>query len=1053
MDKYTYSAEEMHFLENSKVPFAIYQFINKRVVTVVISQGFVELFGYEDLPRSEVYSLMNKNMYHRTHPDDMAVLGDAAYRFATEGGRYDVLYRSKKGNEYRIIHATGRHIYKENGVRLAFVFYMDQGAYIEDGKTSRDIFIGTAKKALEERSHDIRLNHDYLTGLPSMTYFFELAEEGCREIRSKGKTPAILFIDFNGMKVFNQKYGLEEGDRLLKDFSEKIIAMFSHENCCRFSADHFCIYSDEEAAHEGALKLIADDNSEDADRSMPLRIGMYIYDDENISISGACDRAKIACDSEKNNYSDKIYLFDNKMMTTIEEKRYVVENIDKAIREDWIKVYYQPVIRTTNGKVCHEEALARWIDPEKGFLNPSAFIPALEDTNMIYMLDLYVLESVLKKMKMQADDGLYVVPVSVNLSRADFYACDIVEEVRERVDASGISKDKIVIEITESAIADDIDYMINIIERLKLLGFNVWMDDYGSGYSSPVILQKVPFDLIKIDMDFVRQLEREEKTRIILTETIRMAMSLGLSTVAEGVETKEQADFLKNIGCNMLQGFYYSKPIPYEEIVERNKNGTAICYENPEESDYYERLGNVNLYDLSMTGTGEGQFRNYFDTWPMLMVECKNKRISIIRHNQYFKEFLRINFPDSYSKTEYDVADLLDGQGGYSLNAVLKCAKDGKKVVLEDITHDGKQIKLLIWRIAINPLTGSAAVMIAVLSSTEIDNNGYELESEARNSDTTHKITGEYKELLEENERLRKEAEANRKITELRESVSALLTNMPAMTFSKDINSGKYLACNQAFAEYAHKDSPEEVVGLTDFEIFDWDTAKHFVDDDKKAWAMNKPYIFFEDVHDAAGNMRRFQTTKLNFTDDTGRQCLLGLSQDVTDAMLIKHEYVERLAEAYNQANIDSLTGVKNKNAYQEEEKKLNLLIKEDKAPEFAITILDVNDLKKINDTKGHKAGDEYILDACRMICRIFKFSPVYRVGGDEFTVISQGDDYRDIEKLVESISEHNEKAITAGGIVIACGMSKFAKDPNVDAVFMRADKNMYDNKNNLKNR
>ena len=162
------------------------------------------------------------------------------------------------------------------------------------------------------------------------------------------------------------------------------------------------------------------------------------------------------------------------------------------------------------------------------------------------------------------------------------------------------------------------------------------------------------------------------------------------------------------------------------------------------------------------------------------------------------------------------------------------------------------------------------------------------------------------------------------KLLSMQESVSSLLENMPAMTFSKDIHSRKYLACNQAFADYAHKETPEGVVGLTDFEIFDDATANHFIEDDKKALAMDKPYIFYEDVPDAAGNPRRFQTTKLKFTDTTGRECLLGLCQDVTEAMLIKKEYVERLATANTKANLDALTGIRNKLAYTEFEEKMN---------------------------------------------------------------------------------------------------------------------------------
>ena len=1039
LEKYKYTDEELKLLENSPIPFAVYQFIDKRVVTIVLSEGFIDLFGFKGTDKKELYDLMDNNMYRDTHPDDLAIIADAAYRFATEGGAYDVLYRTKRDDEYRIVHSYGRHIYKEDGTRLAFVWYTDLGPFIDDGKKEKDDILNTFKDQLAGRSLHNKMGHDYLTGLPLMSYFFDLADAGCSKIRKSGKTPAILFTDFDGMKVYNQRYGLEEGDKILKSFAEEIVDLFTHENCSRFSADHFCIYTDEETAREAAEKLIQSHSKDNAEKKMLLRIGMYLYEDPSISISGACDRAKMACDSGRKNYVSKLYLFDQKMMTSIEYRQYLIENIDRAIAEGWIKVFYQAVVRTANGKVCHEEALARWIDPDKGFLSPAVFIPALEESNTIYKLDLFVLESVLKKMRDQEESGIYVVPNSVNLSRSDFYTCDIVEEVKKRVDQAGIARNKIVIEITESAVADNVDYMIEQIKRFNELGFSVWMDDYGSGYSSPMILQKVPFDLIKIDMLFVRQLEESEKAKIVITEIVRMAMALGLDTVVEGVETGDQAEFLKDIGCTMLQGYYFSKPIPYEEIIEKNKNGMQIGFENPAESDYYARLGKVNLYDLSLSNRDDEQHTDYFDTWPMLMVECKDGKIKLVRANITFKNYIKDNFPDILGKTELDVALFSEKTGLRSINAVMMCAEDGKRVIIDDVTPLGKNLQVLIWRIAVNPVTKVAAVMVVVLSSTD--------EQKERLS----KISGDYAKLQRENERLKEEADSNKKIMKLRKSVTDLLTNMPAMTFSKDVNTRKYLACNQAFADYANKETPEGVVGLTDFEIFDEQTAIHFVEDDKKALAMNGPYIFYEDVPDAAGNPRQFQTTKLKFTDDTGRECLLGLCQDVTDAMRIKREYTEKLAMVQNMAEIDALTGIKNKNAYKERENLMNTRIKEHRQPEFAIVVLDVNDLKKINDIEGHEAGDRYICAACDIICQTFKRSPVYRTGGDEFVVISQDEDYARSDELVGVIARHNEDALINGGPVIACGMARHNNEESVAAVFEVADKRMYENKKSLK--
>ena len=437
----------------------------------------------------------------------------------------------------------------------------------------------------------------------------------------------------------------------------------------------------------------------------------------------------------------------------------------------------------------------------------------------------------------------------------------------------------------------------------------------------------------------------------------------------------------------------------------------------------------------------------------------------------------------------------------------------------------------------------------------------------------------------------RHELEEAEKILELKQSITALMDNLPGMSFSKDGETGVYLACNQGFAEYAGKEGPEEVIGLADFDIFDPKTAAHFVEDDKKALAMDKPYVFVEDVPDAAGKPMRIQTTKLRFTDTQGRTCVLGMCHDITEetrlrleaerseeertayarinaligdflcmyivdpvsgryreysksrlfsqyalpesgddffgtaaeyahryvypddqhmfvtmfnkdnimreigrsglfsmncrfvmdsrpvhtrvraAFVIENEgmrlivginnieasvrqeeeYAKTLAQAQKRASIDALTGVRNRHAFLSAEEDIDYQIGTRLAPGFAVTVLDVNDLKRVNDTEGHAAGDQVIRDACRVICDTFKHSPVFRIGGDEFAVISQGSDYDHIDELIGMIETYNEEALRNGGHALACGMSKFDDDDSAEAVFERADHAMYANKAKLK--
>ncbi len=198
------------------------------------------------------------------------------------------------------------------------------------------------------------------------------------------------------------------------------------------------------------------------------------------------------------------------------------------------------------------------------------------------------------------------------------------------------------------------------------------------------------------------------------------------------------------------------------------------------------------------------------------------------------------------------------------------------------------------------------------------------------------------------------------------------------------------------------------------------------------------------------GKPRYVQMKAAMVEEKEGKQLIIGIN-DIDSQVRQEEEYSRRLTQARIEANIDALTGVKNRNAYRVYEERLNAQIEMDRAPAFAITILDVNDLKKVNDTEGHKAGDQYLRDACKIICTTFKRSPVFRVGGDEFCVLSQGDDYERIDELIAQMNEHNEAAIRDGGIVVALGMAKYEKDSKVAPVYERADQTMYDNKSELK--
>ncbi len=263
----------------------------------------------------------------------------------------------------------------------------------------------------------------------------------------------------------------------------------------------------------------------------------------------------------------------------------IASRIDEAVRNEWIKVYYQPVIRSLTGELCGFESLARWDDPELGFLNPAAFISALEESELIYKLDVFMVEKVCSDIYDRLAQNMDMVPVSINFSRLDFLTLDMLEVVEAAVSKYDIPRDYLHIEITESMMITDGDFMQDVIKGFRSCGYAVWMDDFGSGYSSLNLLKDFELDMMKMDMSFLSSMNPRSKA--IMKSLITMAKDINIMTLAEGVETEEEVLFLKEIGCGRLQGYFYGKPLPIEDAFA-NMQAKGISTEERRWNHFYD---------------------------------------------------------------------------------------------------------------------------------------------------------------------------------------------------------------------------------------------------------------------------------------------------------------------------------------------------------------------------------------------------------------------------------------------------------------------------------
>lgn len=416
---------------------------------------------------------------------------------------------------------------------------------------------------------------DDTTGAPNIIGMEQISDEYTEKLKSEGKTPIYIAFDIKNFKTYNDRYDYDNGDKLLKEMAGIVKKNFPGEPYARHSADKFIVLTSKEGSPEKADKVREDlMKAHSKEKYLDVSAGSYIPVKEEDGPRRAMDYAQYAIYLRKHKEGFFISEFDEKCKKTYETRNYVLNNLDTAIREGYIKAFYQPVIDSSSGKVCGCEALARWIDPERGMISPGQFIPVLEESRQIHKLDKCIYEDVLRRLREAMDANLPVLPVSLNFSRLDFELMDAVEELEEKIEKYNIPKDYVHVEITESALTESEEILHKAVEEFHKRGYVVWLDDFGSGYSSMNVLKDFRFDLLKIDMVFLKGFAGNNNSKSIIKNIIDLANTLHMETLTEGVESEDAVEFLKEAGCKRMQGYYYGKPQPYEELLEKIKDGT-----------------------------------------------------------------------------------------------------------------------------------------------------------------------------------------------------------------------------------------------------------------------------------------------------------------------------------------------------------------------------------------------------------------------------------------------------------------------------------------------
>lgn len=437
-----------------------------------------------------------------------------------------------------------------------------------------------------------RIQKDQITGLLNKEVFISRIEDTLKQ--KPNKKFDILFFGIERFKLVNDSYGTKKGNEVLRYLAELLQESIGKNSICsRFGADNFYVFCEHrEYTNEMFAEPMKKVRSCPVELDIKIHCGIYEIMDTALEIDTMCDRAKLAADSNRGKYDIYFSYYDDSLRNRIVEEQFILSTMYTALEEQQFQVYYQPKYDLNSEVIVGAEALVRWIHPEKGFMSPGEFIPVFEQNGFITHLDRFVWESTCRDIRQWMDNGYPAIAVSVNVSRADIYNPKLIHILMELISKYQIPIRYLHLEITESAYTENPKQIIDTVKKLREAGFVIEMDDFGTGYSSLNMLAEMPVDVMKLDMRFIQTEANASSGKGILSFIISLAKWMELAVVAEGVETSQQAEVLRSMGCNYVQGYYYARPMKreeFEKLISSTPVIEMICNSRNRYPEVYER--------------------------------------------------------------------------------------------------------------------------------------------------------------------------------------------------------------------------------------------------------------------------------------------------------------------------------------------------------------------------------------------------------------------------------------------------------------------------------
>lgn len=478
----------------------------------------------------------------------------------------------KLGQKFSMVHRMLRRDGRVCWVQLSAVHYKTE----DDAPIYRVVYIDVTERKenellVEQRNSELQhmLEYDGLTGIYNRYGFCSRTAQFLE--RHPESDYVLMQVDIERFKIINELYGMETGDRILKILANCLDELLNDTGICgRLDADHFVLCIPDDESYLGYVRKLLQEKISKVDikNQITLYFGIYPIGDRKMSVELMCDRANLSLESVKGKYNVNYAVYDERMHQRVLLEQEITDEMVGALQTGQFKVYLQPIVSLEDRRLVSAEALVRWIHPEKGMISPGDFIPFFEKNGFILKLDAYIREEVVKLQSGLIREKRDPVPVSVNISRLELYDPDFYRDLIRLVQKYDLPPALLRLEITENAYTDNPQQLIEMIKALQEYGFEILMDDFGSGYSSLNMLKEVPVDILKLDMKFITGEDIYGREAAILASVIHMARDIGIRTVAEGVETEKQASYLRDMSCDYGQGYHFAKPMPVEQFLK-----------------------------------------------------------------------------------------------------------------------------------------------------------------------------------------------------------------------------------------------------------------------------------------------------------------------------------------------------------------------------------------------------------------------------------------------------------------------------------------------------